>query len=154
MTIQLMLSEQSSGLGSGSGGMGMENRRLFLAGLLALTAAPRLLGETPPPSRIAGVFPLPPPFNEQSATFVEIYCAPGQRSTAHRHSGFVLGYVIEGELRFQVAGQSERIVRSGETFWEPPRAVHRVAESASLDRPVRFLAIVIAGSGKPLVEPV
>jgi hypothetical protein len=32
--------------------------------------------------------------------------------------------------------------------------VHRTAESASPDRPVRFLAIVIADSGKPLVEPV
>jgi quercetin dioxygenase-like cupin family protein len=85
---------------------------------------------------------------------VELYCAPGQQSTAHRHPGFVLGYVIEGKLRFQVAGQSERIVRSGETFWEPPGVVHRVAESASPDRPVRFLAIVIADSGKPLVEPI
>lgn len=132
----------------------MEDRRLFLAGLLALAAAPRLAGGTPPPSRIAGVFPLPPPYHKQSATFVELYCAPGQHSTAHRHPGFVLGYVIEGELRFQVAGQSERIVRSGETFWEPPGAVHRVAESASPDRPVRFLAIVIADSGKALVEPV
>jgi hypothetical protein len=32
--------------------------------------------------------------------------------------------------------------------------MHRTAESASPDRPVRFLAIVIADSGKPLVEPV
>jgi hypothetical protein len=54
----------------------------------------------------------------------------------------------------RVAGQSERIVRGGETFSEPPGLVHRTPESASPDRPVRFLAIVIADFGKPQVEPV
>jgi quercetin dioxygenase-like cupin family protein len=131
----------------------MDDRRLFLARLLALAALPRLPGDTPSPSRIAGVFPLPPPFDKQSATFVELYVEPGQHSTAHRHPGFVLGYVIEGDVRFQVVGQSERIVRAGETFWEPPGVVHSVAESASPTKPARFLAVVIAESGKPIVEP-
>jgi quercetin dioxygenase-like cupin family protein len=65
----------------------------------------------------------------------------------------VLGYVIEGELRFQIAGQPERTVRAGDSFWEPPGALHLIAESAQPGRPVRFLAIIIADAGKPLVEP-
>ena len=128
------------------------NRRLFLGGLLALAGSPKMWGDATNPSRVAGVFPLPPPFDHQSATIVEIYCAPGQHGAPHRHPGFVLGYVIEGALRFQIAGQPERIVHSGETFWEPPGVVHQVAESASPDRPARFVAIVIAESGKPIVE--
>ena len=134
-------------------GDGVPGRRSFLTSLVAFAASPHLLSDTTGTSRIAGVFPLPAPFSQQTATLVEIYCAPGQQSRAHRHPGFVLGYVIEGELRFQIAGQPQQIIRTGETFWEPPGALHRVAESAYTDRPARFLAIVIADSGKPLVEP-
>jgi quercetin dioxygenase-like cupin family protein len=129
----------------------MDDRRKFLLVLGALAAVPRLSAE---PLRTAGVIALPPPYNNQSATFVEIYCAPGERSTAHKHPGFVLGYVLEGEFRFQIAGQPERLLRAGETFYEPPGATHLVAESADAKQPARVLAIVIAESGKPLVEPV
>ncbi|MBV9269169.1 MAG: cupin domain-containing protein [Acidobacteriaceae bacterium] len=128
----------------------MENRRNLLLGLSALAAVPRVFGD---PLRIAGVTALPPPFNNQSATFVEIHCAPGQRSTAHKHPGFVLGYVLEGKFRFQMAGQPERILRAGDTFYEPPGGTHLIAESADPNRPARVLAIVIAEPGKPLIEP-
>jgi quercetin dioxygenase-like cupin family protein len=139
----------------------MENRRWFFSILAALTAATSRLRSAPqeqsaPPrqSRTAGVIPLPPPFDKQSATLTELYVPPGRRSKAHRHAGFVLGYVIEGEFRFQIAGQPERILRSGDTFYEPPGATHLISESASPDRPARVLAIVIADSDtKKLTEP-
>lgn len=127
----------------------MDNRRNFLFALGALALNQRSFAA---PLRTAGIIALPPPFNNQSATFVEIYCAPGQRSTAHKHPGFVLGYVLEGKFRFQMAGHPERILRAGDTFYEPPGEAHLVAESANADRPARVLAIVIAEPGKPLVE--
>lgn len=128
----------------------MQNRRNFVLGLSALAASHRAFAE---PLRTAGTIPLPPPFSNFNATFVEISCAPGQRSTAHKHPGFVLGYVLEGQLRFQMAGERERVIRAGDTFYEPPGRTHLVAESARGDRPARVLAIVIAESGKPIVEP-
>jgi quercetin dioxygenase-like cupin family protein len=104
--------------------------------------------------RTAAVIPLPPPYGKQNATFQEVHLAPGQPSRAHRHPGFVLGYVIEGEVRFQVAGEPERILRSGDVFYEAPGAVHAKAESASPDKPARMLAIIIADSSKTqMVEP-
>jgi quercetin dioxygenase-like cupin family protein len=33
-------------------------------------------------------------------TALEITYAPGEASRAHRHIGFVFGYVLEGDLRF------------------------------------------------------
>lgn len=132
----------------------MENRRHFLLALSALAATPRLFeGEAPDPVRTAGVIPLPPPFDNQTATVVEVYCAPGERSTAHRHPGFVLGYVLEGTFRFQMEGGPVRVLRPGDTFYEQPGGTHLVAESATPGRSARVLAIVIAETGKPIVEP-
>jgi quercetin dioxygenase-like cupin family protein len=135
----------------------MDNRRSFLRSLCALAAAPRLQSapqqSSPQSSRTAGVVQLPAPFDHQSATFIEVDFAPGQRSAPHKHPGFVLGYVLEGEFRFQIAGQPERTLRRGETFYEPPGATHLVAETANPNQPARILAIVIAEPGKALVEP-
>ena len=132
----------------------MEDRRHFLLSLSALAAAPRLFEEeSPDPVRVAGVIALPAPFTNLSATIVEVYCAPGQPSTAHKHPGFVLGYVVEGTFRFQMAGDTARILRAGDTFYEPPAGTHLVAESTSPTRPARVLAIVIAETGKLIVEP-
>ena len=97
--------------------------------------------------------PLPPPYDKQSATLVELYVPAGRKSKPHKHAGFVLGYVIEGEFRFQIAGEPERILRAGDIFYEPPGATHVLSESASPDKPARVLAIVIAESGKTLTEP-
>ena len=36
----------------------------------------------------------------------------------HRHSGFVVGYVLEGQLRFAINNEPERIIPAGGTFFE------------------------------------
>jgi len=130
----------------------MINRRAFFP-LLAALASATPLPSAPTPMRTVGVFPLPAPYQNQSATVVELNFAPGERSMAHRHPGFVLGYVVEGKFRFQMEGQPERILHAGDTFYEPPGATHLVAESASSDRAARVIAIVIADTNKPIVEP-
>ncbi|HZS59769.1 MAG TPA: cupin domain-containing protein [Gemmatimonadaceae bacterium] len=130
----------------------MDNRRQFLSGLASLAILPPRVFDRVP-LRTAGVIALPAPFDHLSATLVEVTCAPGQASTAHKHPGFVLGYVLEGTFRFQMAGQPERILRPGDTFYEPPGGTHVVAESATAGRSARVLAIVIAETGKPIVEP-
>ena len=40
-------------------------------------------------------------------------------SPPHRHSGPVFGYVIEGELVYELEGEPARVIRAGEPFWEP-----------------------------------
>lgn len=130
----------------------MINRRAFFP-LLAALASATPLPSAPTPMRTVGVFPLPAPYQNQSATVVELNFAPGERSMAHRHPGFVLGYVVEGKFRFQMEGQPQRILHAGDTFYEPPGATHLVAESASSDRAARVIAIVIADTNKPIVEP-
>ena len=83
----------------------------------------------------------------------EVTSLPGVVSPRHQHPGFVLGYVLEGDLRFQLAGQPERVLHAGEMFYEPPGSVHAVSGSASPTKPVRFLALILAEKGKPLTTP-
>jgi quercetin dioxygenase-like cupin family protein len=110
--------------------------------------------DPPRRTRAAGIIPLPPPFDKQIATLTELYVEPGKHGTPHKHPGFVLGYVIEGEYRFQISGEPERILRAGDTFYEPPGVTHLISESASASKPARVLAIVIADSEKKtLSEP-
>ncbi len=84
------------------------------------------------------------------AAFVEVNVAPGPGSPSHRHSGFVLGYVLEGEFKFAINGQPPRVLKAGDVFYEPPDAVHTTSASASADRPARILAIIIGDKGKQI----
>ena len=88
-----------------------------------------------------------------SVTAVEVKYAPGQASTAHRHPGFVLGYILEGEIEFQLAGQTKTTYGVGQMFYEPPGARHLVSANASAVKPARMLAMVFAEKGKPTSAP-
>lgn len=88
-----------------------------------------------------------------TVTAVEVRYDPGVSSPAHRHPGFVLGYVLEGEIAFQVSGGPKRVVRTGEMFYEPPGSVHLVSGNASQTQPARMLAMVFAEKGAATTRP-
>jgi quercetin dioxygenase-like cupin family protein len=56
---------------------------------------------------------------------------PSASTPVHSHPGIVLGYVLEGRVRFAIDDQPERIVPTGGTFFEPLGAVHTTSGSAS-----------------------
>jgi quercetin dioxygenase-like cupin family protein len=84
---------------------------------------------------------------------VEVTVPPGVPSTAHRHPGIVVGYVLEGEMRFAINGEDEQIVKTGGTFFEPTGALHTTGGSAKPEEPVRFLAFIVAPKGSPVTLP-
>ena len=50
----------------------------------------------------------------------KIDIAPGDPGVPpHRRTGPVLGYMLEGEMIFELEGEPERIIRPGEAFFEP-----------------------------------
>ncbi len=87
------------------------------------------------------------------AILVEVTAPPGVPSTTHRHPGFVLGYVLEGEMRFAINSEGEQIVKTGGTFFEPAGALHTIGGSAKPGEPVRFLAFIVAPEGSPVTLP-
>src|SRR5260370_25150655 len=84
---------------------------------------------------------------------VEVSYAPGVVSPKHRHPGFVFGYVLEGEVRFQVTGQPEAVYTAGQMFYEGPDDVHLVSGNASQSKPAKFLVFMIVEKGKPISAP-
>jgi len=91
--------------------------------------------------------------NGWSANIIEVNYGPGEESSSHKHAGFVVGYVLEGEIRFQLGGQPERTLRAGETFYEPPGSIHQVSGNASKTKPARILAMIFAESNATLTTP-
>jgi quercetin dioxygenase-like cupin family protein len=97
---------------------------------------------------------LPAQFTGMDAAFAELTIQPGPAvSRPHMHSGFVLGYVIEGDYLFAINGETPRVVHAGEIFYEPPGATHTTSASAKPDQAVKLLAIVIGPQDEEIVLP-
>ena len=77
------------------------------------------------------------------ATAVEVTLEPGQASAAHRHPGPVLGYVLEGEYEWAIDDQPAKVLKAGETFYEPAGCLHRVSKNPAAKGKTRVLAWVI-----------
>jgi quercetin dioxygenase-like cupin family protein len=84
---------------------------------------------------------------------VQVDLPPGDPGAApHRHSGPVFGYVLEGELRFELEGEPVRILKEGETFWEPGGdVIHYQAGNELGDGWTRFLAVMVCVPGAPML---
>jgi len=80
---------------------------------------------------------------------------PGRVGAPHQHAGFVLAYVLEGNVVAKVSGQGdERTYSVGQMFYEQPGAVHEVSRNASQTEPARLLAMIFAKKGATLTTPV
>ena len=90
---------------------------------------------------------------EASATAVEVTLGPGQASAAHRHPGPAFGYVLEGEYEWAINDEPAKILKVGETFYEPGGSLHRVSRNPGQGR-TRVLAWVLhPRDAKELVIP-
>src|SRR5687767_15765509 len=89
-------------------------------------------------------------------TASEVSYAPGQMSGRHRHPGFVVGYVLEGQYQFAVNDNPPATLSVGQMFFESfdqPGEVHAVSGNASKTQPCRILAIVFHKKGDPVTIP-
>jgi quercetin dioxygenase-like cupin family protein len=75
---------------------------------------------------------------------------PDGFSPPHHHGGSVTVYVLAGVIRSQLQGQPPIVYRAGESFFEPPGAVHLLAENMSATEPARILAVFVADEGATL----
>jgi|SRR5689334_4377172 quercetin dioxygenase-like cupin family protein len=79
--------------------------------------------------------------------------APGRVGKVHHHSGFVLAYVLEGNIVTKISGQEERTYKQGEMFYEPPGSTHEVGRNPSETQPAKLLALIFAKKGAQLTMP-
>jgi quercetin dioxygenase-like cupin family protein len=97
-----------------------------------------------------------PPFLPANAEVMTVVVAwpPGfEGAPPHRHlGGPVFGYVIEGEMLFELEGQAPRIIKAGEAFWEPGgELIHYCDANNRSDVPLRFVVTMMCVPGQPML---
>jgi len=101
-----------------------------------------LLGPVPPS--------LPRPAEAMTA-LIEI--PPGDPGTPpHRHSGPVFGYMLDGEMIFELEGEPERVLTAGQAFWEPGGdVIHYQAANNLAGAWTRFVVVMVGVPGEPML---
>lgn len=96
-----------------------------------------------------------PPHLPEGAEVTTVLVAypPGDPGTPpHRHSGPVFGYMLEGEMLFEVEGEPERMIRAGESFWEPGGdVIHYQDGNHRTDAWSRFVVTMVCEPGQPML---
>lgn len=70
----------------------------------------------------------------------------------HRHSGPVFGYVLEGEILFELEGQEPYPIKAGEAFWEPGfDVVHYQAANLRTDCESKFVVVMLCAPDVPMM---
>ena len=91
---------------------------------------------------------------EAKATAVEVTLGPGESDAPHGHAGPGFGYVLEGEYEWAIDDNPAKVLKAGDTFYEPAGCLHRVSRNPAAKGKSRLLAWVIhPRDAKDLVIP-
>ncbi|MDT5350017.1 MAG: hypothetical protein QOH91_3304 [Mycobacterium sp.] len=97
-----------------------------------------------------------PPFipeNADGMTIVVEYPPGSPGAPPHRHPGGpAFGYVLDGEMLFELEGETPRVVRAGEAFWERGGDVIHYQDGNNRDDvKVRFVVTMLCVLGQPML---
>ena len=88
------------------------------------------------------------------ATTVEVTLGPGESDAPHRHPGPGFGYILEGEYEWAIDDNPAKVLKAGDTFYEPAGCLHRVSRNPAAKGKTRLLAWFIhPRDAKDLVIP-
>ncbi|MGY4197290.1 cupin domain-containing protein [Bradyrhizobium sp. USDA 4520] len=127
------------------------------AALAIATASPVLAGDVETETVAKNFEAAIPNSPGKSLIAVEVNYAPGAASPSHTHakSAFIYAYVISGAIESKVNDGETRIYRAGESWSEPPNALHSISRNASKTEPAKLLAVFVLDSNdKALTTPV
>jgi quercetin dioxygenase-like cupin family protein len=98
--------------------------------------------------------PVIPPGSDAMMRLVEV--PPGDPGLGpHRHSGPVFGYVVEGEILFELEGEAPYKLTAGQAFSEPGGdVIHYQAANLLPDRWSRFVVCMICAPGVEMLTMV
>lgn len=97
-----------------------------------------------------------PPFIPPAAhamTVVVEYPPGDPGAPPHRHPGGpAFGYVIEGEMLFELEGEPPRVLGAGDAFWEPGGdVIHYSDGNHRADTGLRFVVTMICDPSQPML---
>ena len=98
-----------------------------------------------------------PPFIPDGAevmTVVIEYPPGSDGAPPHRHpSGPAFGYMLDGEMLFELEGEPPRVICAGEAFWEPGGdVIHYSDANNRADVASRFVVTMVCVPGRPMLE--
>ena len=75
---------------------------------------------------------------------------PGSGTPPHRHPGsHTFGYILEGVYEFRLDDGPVQRLLPGQTFYEPPNALHAVSRNGSASEVVKYLVIQVSDPTLP-----
>lgn len=83
----------------------------------------------------------------ERSRITRIDLGPGAPTGLHQHPCDVVGYILEGTVRFQLEGRPERLLRAGDAFHEPKNTRVAHFDNISDTETVTFLACYLLGPG-------
>jgi quercetin dioxygenase-like cupin family protein len=79
--------------------------------------------------------------------------APRQPTGLHRHPISVAGVVTAGSFIFKREGEAEKVIKTGDTFFEPAGVTTERFDNSSSTEPAEIIAFFLADSkDRPLIE--
>ncbi|GAB2951586.1 cupin domain-containing protein [Nonomuraea fastidiosa] len=112
---------------------------------------------TPPPAiDLVASVPAPPVPDDAEVMTILVTLPPGSEGNPpHRHTGPAFGYLIKGEMLFELEGEPERVIKAGEAFWEPGGDVIHYQDANNLsDEETTFVVTMFGVRGQPMLIPV
>jgi quercetin dioxygenase-like cupin family protein len=82
---------------------------------------------------------------------VQAELAPNSDAPRHTHPGEEYGYVLAGEVTFDIQGQPPLTLKAGDAFYVPPNTPHVAHNRGSV--PWKAVSTYIVETGKPLATP-
>jgi quercetin dioxygenase-like cupin family protein len=79
---------------------------------------------------------------------VRVDYEPGGFSGVHRHPAGAYVYVIDGSVIFGIDDREPVVLKAGDSFYEPPGALHGVSRNASQELPASMLAFFVLRDGE------
>lgn len=97
-----------------------------------------------------------PPFipaDAHAMTVVVDYPPGSPGAPPHRHPGGpAFGYMLEGEMLFELEGQPPQVIRAGEAFWEPGGDVIHYSDANNRDdMRCRFTVTMLCVPDQPML---
>jgi quercetin dioxygenase-like cupin family protein len=109
----------------------------------AWQSALTMIQEVEPPTIPAGA---------HAMTVIVEFPAGDPGTPPHRHNGPCFGYVVSGEMLFELEGEAPRVIRAGEAFWEPGGdVIHYQNGNNRDDMPVRYTVTMLCPPGSPML---
>ena len=88
--------------------------------------------------------------SEREVKIVNVVLPPGADSGRIYRHGDEFTTVQEGEVRIDVDGKGEQVVKAGEALHIDPMVVHRTRNIS--DKPARLMQVLIIAKAKPMTE--